>query len=111
MGTLSPSPRPAPMLTSVTPQGAQHLSVRFADSLTVWAPAKVNLFLEVLGRRPDGYHEITTLMVAVNLFDTLEFKEEFPEGVHLACDHPDLPTDPTNLICRAAELLRQRHAP
>jgi 4-diphosphocytidyl-2-C-methyl-D-erythritol kinase len=87
------------------------LSERFADGVTVWAPAKVNLFLEVLGKRPDGYHEIASLMVAVNLFDTLEFKEEFPERVLLSCDHPVLPTGPTNLICRAAELLRQRHAP
>ena len=69
------------------------LSDRFADgTVTVWAPAKVNLFLEVLARRPDGYHEISTLMAAVNLFDTLEFKEEFPGGVTLSCDHPGLPT-------------------
>jgi 4-diphosphocytidyl-2-C-methyl-D-erythritol kinase len=87
------------------------LSERSADGVTVWAPAKVNLFLEVLSKRPDGYHDLATLMVAVNLFDTLEFKEEFPARVHLSCDHPDLPTGPTNLICRAAELLRGRHAP
>ena len=37
------------------------------------APAKVNLFLEVVGKRPDGYHELRTLMVAVSLYDTLEF--------------------------------------
>lgn len=87
------------------------LSQRSADGVTVWAPAKVNLFLEVLARRPDGYHEIATLMVAINLFDTLEFKEEFPDGVHLSCDHPDVPTGPENLIVRAAGLLRGRHAP
>src|SRR5438876_1124227 len=45
-----------------------------ADTLVVWAPAKVNLFLEVLAKRPDGYHDIATLMVAVSLYDTLEFK-------------------------------------
>lgn len=87
------------------------LSKRFADGLAVWAPAKVNLFLEVLARRPDGYHEIATLMVALNLFDTLEFKEEFPDRVTLICDDPELSTGPDNLICRAAELLRTRHAP
>ena len=42
-------------------------------ALTLRAPAKVNLFLEVAGKRPDGYHEIATLMVAVSLYDTLEF--------------------------------------
>ena len=39
----------------------------------VLAPAKVNLFLEVLGKRPDGYHEIATLMVAIDLVDVLDF--------------------------------------
>src|SRR5262249_2823120 len=76
--------------------------------LRVWAPAKVNLFLEVLGKRADGYHEIATLMVAVSLYDTLEFKEESSPPVHLQCDRPDLSTGPDNLIYRAAELLRQR---
>src|ERR1700682_1275328 len=46
------------------------------DKLVVRAPAKVNLFLEVLGRRPDGFHEIATLMVAIRLMDTLIFKED-----------------------------------
>ena len=40
---------------------------RRGNAVVVWAPAKVNLFLEVLARRPDGYHEIATLMVAVSL--------------------------------------------
>jgi len=87
------------------------LSHRFATGVTVWAPAKVNLFLEVLARRPDGYHEIATLMIAVRLFDTLEFKEEFHPQVQLLCDHPDLSTGPDNLVSRAAELVRSRYAP
>jgi 4-diphosphocytidyl-2-C-methyl-D-erythritol kinase len=84
------------------------LSERFADAVVVWAPAKVNLFLEVLARRADGYHEITTLMVAVSLYDTLEFKEEATGDVRLHCDQPNLSTGPDNLVCRAAELLRRR---
>ena len=51
-------------------------SERHADTVLVRAPAKVNLFLEVLAKRPDGYHEIATLMAAVSQYDTLEFKEE-----------------------------------
>ena len=43
-----------------------------AIAVRVWTPAKVNLFLEVLGRRPDGYHDLATLMVTVGLYDTLE---------------------------------------
>jgi 4-diphosphocytidyl-2-C-methyl-D-erythritol kinase len=84
------------------------LSVRYADGIAVWAPAKVNLFLEVLAKRADGYHEINTLMVTVSLYDTLEFKEEASGDVRLHCDHPDLSTGPDNLVSRAAELLRHR---
>src|SRR5205085_12221492 len=77
-------------------------------AVRVWAPAKVNLFLEVLGRRPDGYHELATLMVAVSLYDTLEFREGPPGAVRLCCDQPALPVGPENLVCRAAELVRRR---
>jgi 4-diphosphocytidyl-2-C-methyl-D-erythritol kinase len=74
----------------------------------VRTPAKVNLFLEVLGRRPDGYHDLATLMVTVGLCDTLEFREGGSSEVRLGCDQPGLPTGPDNLVCRAAELLRDR---
>src|SRR5437667_291729 len=84
------------------------LSERHADAVVVWAPAKVNLYLEVLAKRPDGYHEIATLMMAVSLYDTLEFKEEATGKIQLDCDHPELTTGPENLVCRAADLLRQR---
>src|SRR5262249_32220403 len=84
------------------------LSERFADAVVVWAPAKPNLFLEVLVRRADGYHELATLMVAVSLYDPLEFKEEATGDVRLHCDQPTLSTGPDNLVCRAAELLRRR---
>jgi 4-diphosphocytidyl-2-C-methyl-D-erythritol kinase len=83
------------------------LCERHADTVLVRAPAKVNLFLEVLGKRPDGYHEIATLMVAVSLYDTLEFKEEATGQVRLTCDQPTLSTGPENLVCRAAEALRR----
>ena len=46
------------------------------DARLTWAPAKVNLFLEVLGKRPDGYHEVETLILAVDLFDTLEVRDD-----------------------------------
>ena len=77
-------------------------------ALTVWAPAKVNLFLEVLGRRSDGYHAVETLMLAVSLFDDLEFRDDPSGAVRLACTDPALGTGPDNLVVRAAELLRQR---
>src|SRR5436190_1569008 len=52
------------------------LTERYRDGVRIWAPAKVNLHLEVLAKRPDGYHDLETLMVAVSLYDILEFKEE-----------------------------------
>ncbi len=82
------------------------LTERAAGAIRVWAPAKVNLFLEVHQKRPDGYHEISTLMVAVSLYDTLVIRER-TGAVHLRCESPDLSTGPDNLVCRAAELLRQ----
>jgi len=72
----------------------------------VLAPAKLNLFLEVLGRRPDGYHEVVTLMVDVDLFDLLTFREDPSGAISLRCDDPSLPTGSENLVVRAAERLR-----
>ncbi len=80
---------------------------RDGASVLVSAPAKVNLHLEVLRRRLDGYHDLETLMVAVGLYDTLEFKDDSTGGVQLSCDRPDLDIGPDNLVCRAAELLRR----
>ncbi len=84
------------------------LSERRDGTLVVRAPAKVNLFLEVLAKRPDGYHEIATLLVAVSLYDTLEFKEEPSGAIRLRCDAAELTTGPDNLVLKAAALLRQR---
>jgi 4-diphosphocytidyl-2-C-methyl-D-erythritol kinase len=79
----------------------------YADDVVVWAPAKVNLYLEVLRKRADGYHEIATLMVAIRLFDTLVFKEDPSGAIVLRSSHAELSTGADNLVVRAAELLRQ----
>jgi 4-diphosphocytidyl-2-C-methyl-D-erythritol kinase len=78
-----------------------------AHAVVIRAPAKVNLFLEVLAKRPDGYHDIATLLVAVDLYDELEFTEEPSGEVRLTSDHPQLSCGPDNLIRRAADLLRR----
>ena len=54
--------------------------------LLVWAPAKLNLFLEILGKREDDYHEIETLMVTVDLYDRLTFEEDPSGEVSLRCE-------------------------
>jgi 4-diphosphocytidyl-2-C-methyl-D-erythritol kinase len=77
-----------------------------ADGLEVLAPAKLNLFLEVLGKRPDGYHEIETLMVGVDLFDTLTFADDPSGELTFRCDDPRLPTGDDNLVVRAARRLQ-----
>lgn len=70
----------------------------------VWAPAKVNLYLRVVGKRPDGYHELATHMMPVPIFDTLSARE-IPSGISFDCDDPRLPKDSTNLVMKAAQLL------
>jgi 4-diphosphocytidyl-2-C-methyl-D-erythritol kinase len=72
----------------------------------VLAPAKLNLFLEVKGKRPDGYHELDTLMVALDWFDTLTLEEDDSGSITLECDDPSLPSGPENLVVRAALALR-----
>ena len=76
--------------------------------LSVRAPAKINLHLEVLGLRPDGFHELAMVMQAIDLADTLELAPTADGRISLQCDRPELPTDGSNLIVRAGELLRAR---
>ena len=65
------------------------------------SPCKVNLLLNILGRRPDGFHELETVMQPVNVFDELRF-ERTGSGFQLTCSEKNLPTDSKNLVHRAA---------
>jgi len=65
------------------------------------SPCKVNLLLNILGRRPDGFHELETVMQPVNLFDGLTFKRS--GGITLSCSDKNLAVDSSNLVYRAAE--------
>jgi len=69
--------------------------------------AKVNLFLRVLGKRADGFHEICTVFQTVSLQDTLTFSEG--DGILLTCDNEKIPTDGKNLIVKAATVLREKY--
>lgn len=97
--------------------------------IEVWTPAKLNLFLEVRARRPDGYHDLETVMTAINLYDTLQFSSS--NGTNIQLDvhwtwgqssrvgrngqesltlenlRGDVPADANNLVVRALELLRR----
>ncbi len=74
-----------------------------SEQIEVFSPAKINLFLRVDGKRPDGYHEIFSLMCPVALFDKVTLVPGCGE-VSVSCDDPDVPEDETNLAYRAAAL-------
>ena len=72
------------------------------------AYAKINLGLDVLGRLPDGYHEVKMVMQTVGIHDVLTF-ERMESGIVITTDSGELPTDKNNLIYKAAELLLDRY--
>jgi 4-diphosphocytidyl-2-C-methyl-D-erythritol kinase len=77
------------------------------DSVVIAAPAKLNLFLEILRKRPDGYHDLESLMIAIDLFDTLEVSPGPAGEITLTCEPPGLSAGPDNLVAKAATLLRR----
>ncbi|CAE6697496.1 MAG: 4-(cytidine 5'-diphospho)-2-C-methyl-D-erythritol kinase [Nitrospira sp.] len=81
-----------------------------ATSLRVLTPAKVNLILRVLERRPDGFHAIWSLMHTVGLTDeiTLTMQPAAVSRIALRCDHAALAVDQSNLVYRAAQLVLAR---
>jgi 4-diphosphocytidyl-2-C-methyl-D-erythritol kinase len=77
--------------------------------LLVRAPAKVNLFLEILNKRPDGYHNISSLFQAVTLFDDLVFEVTDNEGIGIeTTGFAKVPLDQTNLIWRAYDEMKRQ---
>ena len=74
--------------------------------IKVAAPAKINLFLEILGKRQDGYHEIETVMQEVSLFDYL-YIENYDKGVAFSCSNPKLATGEENLVVKAVRLMQK----
>ena len=91
---------------------------RYGQSLIVQAPAKLNLFLEILAKRSDGYHELESLLVSVGLYDTISFTDEETGRVCLSCfqtgspvrsdgdSFVSIPGGHQNLVVRAANLLK-----
>ncbi len=88
---------------------------KFDSGLKVLAPAKINLFLELVGKRPDGYHDLETVMLAVDLCDELRI-EPHPKEILVEVITPihgrtssiwNIPSGRDNLVFRALELLRQ----
>jgi 4-diphosphocytidyl-2-C-methyl-D-erythritol kinase len=77
---------------------------------TLPAFAKINWTLHVLGRRPDGFHELRTIFQTITLHDRLTFAaRDSDDQLALSCDEPAIPVDERNLIWRAAYALREKH--
>lgn len=74
-------------------------------SYSLIAPAKINLYLEILGARPDGYHELAMVLQSINLADQIHLYAVSTDTIHVHCEHPQVPTDKSNLAYKAAELM------
>ena len=81
------------------------------DSLYVYANAKINLALDITGKRPDGYHDIRTVMQTVSLKDTLSMCKLFTPQIKICTNLKWLPTDDRNLVYKAAKILFDRFKP
>ncbi len=80
------------------------------NSLHLESPAKINLRLEILRKREDGYHELQTIFQKISLSDTLHFTLKKERGVSIDTNHPNLPTGKKNLVYQASRLILERSA-
>jgi 4-diphosphocytidyl-2-C-methyl-D-erythritol kinase len=78
------------------------------STLSLPSFAKVNWSLHILGKRPDGYHEVRTLLQTISLHDVIHFEVSEEKEILLACNEPSIPTDDQNLVVRAAYALKER---
>lgn len=77
------------------------------NPLSIFAPAKLNVFLAITGRRADGFHELVSVVVRVELGDLVKC-EVGTRNVELTCDAAEVPVDGTNLVMKAAEVFARR---
>lgn len=79
------------------------------DRIVLKSFGKINLGLDVVKRRPDGYHEVRMIMQTVGLYDTLTMSKTEEENIMMKCDLSFLPTDRKNLVYQAVELMKERY--
>jgi 4-diphosphocytidyl-2-C-methyl-D-erythritol kinase len=75
--------------------------------IKIQAPAKINLYLEITGKRADGYHNLETIMQTVSLYDEISV-ENAASGIILECDNKEIPADGSNIVCKAAAAVKSR---
>jgi 4-diphosphocytidyl-2-C-methyl-D-erythritol kinase len=88
---------------------SQHTTNHTDRTFFVQSYAKINLTLDVLGKRPDGFHDLATIMQTVDLYDTLCLTTTDDGSVQMICSRPELSND-DNLAVRAVQALRQRYS-
>jgi 4-diphosphocytidyl-2-C-methyl-D-erythritol kinase len=76
-------------------------------TITLQSPAKLNLYLKVVNKRPDGFHDLVTLFERIDLADEIVLKVEPSGCIRVSCDHPHVPTGPKNLVYKVADILRK----
>jgi 4-diphosphocytidyl-2-C-methyl-D-erythritol kinase len=77
------------------------------ESLRLFAPAKLNLFLAVTGLRPDGFHDLISVAAPLDFGDDLEIQTRDEPVYSLSCDNPEVPLDERNLVLKAAKLFSE----
>jgi 4-diphosphocytidyl-2-C-methyl-D-erythritol kinase len=77
-------------------------------SYSLIAPAKINLYLEIIGSRPDGYHELAMILQSIDLSDQIDIHAASTKNIRVHCDHPQVPADKTNLVYKAAALMAEK---
>ncbi|MGB3403531.1 MAG: 4-(cytidine 5'-diphospho)-2-C-methyl-D-erythritol kinase [Microcoleaceae cyanobacterium] len=78
------------------------------QTYSLLAPAKINLYLEILGDRPDGFHELAMVLQSISLADIVTLTPISIDTISVRCNSPEVPTDQTNLAYRAAALMAQQ---
>ncbi len=71
------------------------------------SPAKVNLYLRIINRRPDGFHNLKTIFERINLFDSIRLRKIKENKIRIHCTHKDVPTGPKNLVYKVAQKLKE----
>ena len=93
-------------LTGVTGLGERGGVLR-VNVVSVFSPAKINLFLAITGRRADGFHDLVSVVAPLAFGDELRVEKDASGRFSLACDVPEVPLDETNLVLRAAKAFRE----
>jgi 4-diphosphocytidyl-2-C-methyl-D-erythritol kinase len=78
-------------------------------TLTLQSPAKLNIYLKVLNKQKDGFHEIKTIFQRINLFDELVFKSNDSGKIKIQCNHPHVPVGSKNLVSRVVRFFQEKY--